>query len=195
MAKQSFLGHLTDKMKNMKSTVSVIIPTHNRAKFLIDALCSVDSQTMKPFEIIVVDDGSTDDTKKILSNSHFKVEYIYQKNGGPAAARNAGIARARGNIIAFLDDDDLLTPGALARCVKQLEEKQSFDVDVVLGIVTRVKGVKKNDNKYTYSKTLTNWSDRILCSGVFQKKVFDKVGLFDTSFLLQSDAEWFLRAR
>ncbi|MBP7832346.1 MAG: glycosyltransferase family 2 protein [Candidatus Levybacteria bacterium] len=179
----------------MKSYVSIIIPTYNRAKFLMDALESVRQQTLPPLEIIVVDDGSSDDTRKVLSESGFKVNYIYQKNRGPAAARNAGIAVARGNVIAFLDDDDLLVPNALELCVGHLERKAAFGVDVVLGIVRSVENVKRAQVGFTYKKKLPVLSDRILFCGVFKRNVFEKVGLFDQTLILNEDTDWFLRAR
>ena len=179
----------------MNSKVSIIIPTYNRAEFLLDALESVRQQSKKPFEIIVVDDGSTDHTRKVLFESTFKVNYIYQKNCGPAAARNKGVAVATGDVIAFLDDDDLLLPHALELCVGHLERKAAFGVDVVFGIVRRVENIKKVKGKLTYKRVLETWSDRILCCGVFRKKVFDRVGLFDQTLFFQEDDDWFLRAR
>ncbi len=115
----------------MKSTVSVIIPTHNRAKFLMEALESVYSQTFKPFEIIVVDDGSTDNTRTALSKSEFNVKYVYQKNSGPAAARNRGISEAKGEWIAFLDADDAWLPGKLAMQLEFI--RKNPDVAMVCG--------------------------------------------------------------
>lgn len=179
----------------MKSKVSIIIPTYNRAKFLMDALESVRQQTSLPMEIIVVDDGSTDNTRKVLSESGLKVNYIFQKNRGPAAARNAGIAVAKGDVIAFLDDDDLLMPNALELCVGNLEKKAAFGVDVVLGIIRSVENVKRGQGGFTYKEILPAGSDQILFCGVFKRNVFDEVGFFDQTLLLNEDTDWFLRAR
>lgn len=179
----------------MRSSVSIIIPTYNRAKFLVEALESVYSQTRKPLEIIVVDDGSTDNTRTALSESEFNVKYVYQKNSGPAAARNAGIAVAKGDVIAFLDDDDLLVPNALELCVGNLERKAASGVDVVFGIIRNVENIKKEQVGFTYKEKLPAWSDQILFCGVFKRNVFDKVGLFDQTLLLNEDTDWFLRAR
>ena len=87
--------------------VSVIIPTYNRSKIVKDAICSVLDQTESDLEIIVVDDGSTDDTHSIVSGiSDDRVFYFFKTNGGPAGARNLGLSKAKGEYIAFLDSDD-----------------------------------------------------------------------------------------
>jgi glycosyltransferase involved in cell wall biosynthesis len=87
-------------------TVSVVIPTYNRECFVRNAIDSVLNQTFTDYELIVVDDGSTDNTADVVGNYGRKVRYIYQQNAGPSAARNSGISAARGRWIAFLDSDD-----------------------------------------------------------------------------------------
>lgn len=93
--------------------VSVIIPTFNRAHYLTQAIDSVLAQTYQNFEIIVVDDGSTDDTAAVLKSYKASVNYFYQENQGPSAARNLGIEMSNGQYIAFLDSDDLWLPEKL----------------------------------------------------------------------------------
>ena len=90
--------------------VSVIIPTYNRAHLVSEAINSVLNQTYQDFEIIVVDDGSTDETCEKLRPYQDKIKYVYVKNGGAAYARNVGMKIARGKYIAFLDSDDLYYP-------------------------------------------------------------------------------------
>jgi glycosyltransferase involved in cell wall biosynthesis len=92
------------------SSVSVIIPTYNGGKFLLDAVNSALQQTYAPLEIIVVDDGSQENILQVLSPVSKRIKYIRQENAGPAAARNTGIRAAKGEFIAFLDDDDLWHP-------------------------------------------------------------------------------------
>jgi len=107
--------------------VSVIIPTYNYAAFIEQAIKSVLDQTFQNFEILVVDDGSTDNTREVIKK--FPARYIYQTNRGAAAARNYGIREARGELIAFLDADDLWLPDKLE---KQL---QMFERDPGIGLV------------------------------------------------------------
>ena len=92
--------------------VSVVIPAYNSGDFLPIAIESVIAQTHLAVEIIVVDDGSTDDTKVVCAN-YLAVKYIYQPNQGAASARNTGISASRGDYLIFLDSDDYLFPEAI----------------------------------------------------------------------------------
>ncbi len=101
--------------------VSVVIPTYNRANLIPAAIESVLGQTYKHVELIIVDDGSTDDTQTVLRSYGDKIRVILQQNAGPAIARNRGIAIAKGDIIAFLDSDDQWLPAKLERQVDSLK--------------------------------------------------------------------------
>jgi glycosyltransferase involved in cell wall biosynthesis len=107
----------------MKSNplVSVIIPTYNRASYLPSAIDSVLHQSHKNVEVILVDDGSTDDTPSVLQSYGDRIRVVTQSNSGPAIARNRGIAVSTGDIIAFLDSDDQWLPTKLERQVRSLE--------------------------------------------------------------------------
>ena len=109
--------------------VSVIIPTYNCAAWIAQAIESVFAQTYTNLEVIVVDDGSTDDTRARLTPWDGRIRYIVQANGGPAKARNRGIKEARGALIAFLDADDLWLPEKLMRQWECLQ--QSADIGLV----------------------------------------------------------------
>jgi glycosyltransferase involved in cell wall biosynthesis len=111
------------------STVSVIIPAYNYARFLREAIDSALAQTRPALEVIVVDDGSTDATPEVLSAYGDRIRVLRQKNAGVAAARNAGIAAARGDSVAFLDSDDAWYPRKLELQLARLE------ADPALGLV------------------------------------------------------------
>ncbi len=96
--------------------VSVIIATYNSGKFIAQAVQSVLEQSCRLHEVIVIDDGSTDETKDVLSGFHDRIKYFYQENQGPSAARNKGIKMAKGGYISFLDSDDLW-PVDLSGCI------------------------------------------------------------------------------
>src|SRR3712207_6270965 len=101
-------------MTNHNPTVSIILPTYNRAKFLPQAFGSIRSQTWTDWELIIVDDGSTDETpeflKELTANFQQPVRYICQENQGAYGARNTGLDHAIGKYIAFFDSDDLWLP-------------------------------------------------------------------------------------
>jgi glycosyltransferase involved in cell wall biosynthesis len=100
--------------------VSIIIPTYNYGRYLSKAVKSCLDQTYRNLEIIVVDDGSTDDTRKIVEGLDSRLVYVHQENQGVSAARNNGLGRARGAFIAFLDADDYLLPDSVAARVEVL---------------------------------------------------------------------------
>jgi glycosyltransferase involved in cell wall biosynthesis len=108
-------------MKQDTPLVSVIIPTYNRAGILKNAIDSALAQTYPNIQLIVVDDGSTDETDELLK-TYPQVEYIKQMHGGQAAARNRGLKHAKGSIVASHDSDDLWLPDFLERSVAKLEE-------------------------------------------------------------------------
>lgn len=111
--------------------VSVIIPVYNGERFISDAIESVINQIYRDFEIIIIDDGSTDNSRLII-NEYLKIysnmRYIYQSNQGPSKARNNGFIHSSGEYIAFLDADDIFEPNRLEEAVKVLDQNNSIDV-------------------------------------------------------------------
>ena len=108
--------------------VSVIIPTYNRATLIGDPIESVLKQTYTDWELIVLDDGSTDDTAQVVAQYGDRVRYVYQENAGETAARNAGFAHARGELISFLDSDDCMLPHNLDTLVHLLDEQSDAGI-------------------------------------------------------------------
>jgi len=139
--------------------VSVIIPTYNRASTIKEALLSIFDQTYLDFEIIVVDDGSTDNTCQIVSelgNQSGKVQYIYQDNRGRSAARNLGVRAAQGDYVAFLDSDDIFLPNKLNVQVLTLEK--NFDFGMAYSTFFRMQ--KKRyvlENAVSPGKKMSGW--------------------------------------
>ncbi len=115
----------------MDPVVSIILPTYNRASFLPEALASIQGQSFSSWELVVVDDGSTDDTREIVEawrrDVAQPVSYGWQENGGAYAARNAGLDRARAPLVAFFDSDDLWLPHHLERCVAAFGDAPEVD--------------------------------------------------------------------
>jgi len=107
----------------MKSLVSVIIPTYNSAQYITEALDSVFKQTHKNMEVIVIDDGSSDNTEEVLKDYADRITYIKKENGGPASARNKGLEIAKGDFIAFLDADDLWLKDKLKWQLKAMDKE------------------------------------------------------------------------
>jgi glycosyltransferase involved in cell wall biosynthesis len=119
-------------------TVTVVIPTYNRADLLEEALVSVAQQSVPPTEVIVVDDGSTDNTEAVMASPGAGVRYIRQANAGPATARNVGLSNATSEFIALLDSDDLWPSDRLARQHELLD--RSPHLDVVFGLEAKFSG-------------------------------------------------------
>lgn len=168
--------------------VSVIIPTFNSALFLPQSIESILKQTYKPFEIIVVDDGSTDDTKEKIRPYFDSITYYYKNNGGPASARNFGIRKSEGELVAFLDADDMWLPDKLSLQIEYIKQNQAigavFAIQMIRGV--REKDVMKfgafvesrmNDG-HIFDELLKN--NFIGTSTIIVKReILDRTGLFD----------------
>lgn len=179
--------------------VSVIIPTYNRAHFLVEAMDSVWEQTYRPIELIVVDDGSTDNTqqvvdewsKKCAEDDQFELRYIYQENKGAPAARNLGLIESSGEYIQFLDSDDSLDATKLDRQVGHLMGhecgvvcsawlvEQSGKTDAV-----RLRGWPPGD-VYVFLLQHNMWT----ASPLHRRAVFLQCGGFDESFSYGQEPE------
>ncbi len=176
--------------------VSVIIPTYNRADLIGEAVTSVLNQTFDDFEVIVVDDGSTDNTKEAIDRIEGPIRYIYQENKGLSGARNPGIDVAGGEYIAFLDSDDLWLPEKLAEQVRLLDQNSSAgfvytDYEFVDG---DGRSLPKPEN-YLANPLRNGWILKHLLSFDFippstvmvRKDCLRSVGLFNTSLKQGTD--------
>lgn len=180
-------------------TVSVIIPTYNRANSVQNAIESVISQDYRPLEIIVVDDASTDETSTIISKyKSNEIEYIrLETNSGPATARNVGICIADGNYISFLDSDDEYLPGRIGKVVDAFETNGNDCIGVCHDIFIRsVDGretIRSVPNKITFGD-IRRRNHLSMAGIVFRADVIEKIGMFDENFPTAEDYDLFLRA-
>jgi glycosyltransferase involved in cell wall biosynthesis len=179
-------------------TVSVIIPTFNRAHMIGKAIKSVLNQTYRDFEVIVVDDGSTDNTKEIIrSFTDKRIKYFkkYKKNRGISVTRNIGIEMARGKYIALLDSDDEWLLEKLDKQIKVLQS-ESPEVGVIYSNLCYIDENGKNMNKlrnpkkegYIYEDLLGRNYVGTSSTLLIRKECFHQVGLFDD--LLNSQQDW-----
>jgi glycosyltransferase involved in cell wall biosynthesis len=127
--------------------VSVIIPAYNAARYLAEAIESVLTQAFQDFEIVLVDDGSTDSTLRVAERYRERVQIYEQTHLGPSAARNAGLRLARGEFLAFLDADDRFLPGKLARQVAYLRANPQVDVVYSNGYGYRITEHRKEEQR------------------------------------------------
>lgn len=191
-------------MRDEKPKISVILPTHNRARLLGKAVQSVLNQTYQNFELIIVDDGSKDNTKKAMQEfTDPRIKYVvHQQNRGAAAARNTGIKCAKGKYIAFQDSDDEWSPNKL-ELQMEIFNKLPYNVDIIYTDMLRIKESGKTE--YWHSPTVTSKSlinpttldYQVINIGIqstlIKKHCFDEVGLFDENFKKYIDLELFLR--
>lgn len=178
--------------------VSVIIATYNRAHFIKEAIESVLAQTYDDFEIIVVDDGSTDNTRDVVTAYGDKVRYFLIEHGNQAIAMNYGIARATGEYIAFLDDDDLWLQDKLQTQVCALDRDPQVGLVGSEVLQVNAKGDvifhwgRKYHDPLTY-EDLYNYNFMNHSITMIRKSLADRVGGFDEKLLTTQDYDLWLR--
>jgi microcystin-dependent protein len=172
--------------------ISVIIPVYNGSAFIADALRDIVSQGYHALDIIVVDDGSTDDLDTVLARIDIPHRLIRQENRGPAAARNRGIQEATGAWIAFQDVDDLWVPGALQRLAQDLVLHAS--APVVHGKIATLYP-REPDGKWRVLSAAAETFPYFIHAGLYRRDVFDRIGGFDETLRYGEDMEWFVRLR
>jgi glycosyltransferase involved in cell wall biosynthesis len=178
-------------MNSEQFFVSAIVPVHNGGKFLAGAIANVLEQDYYAREIIVVDDGSSDGTAEVAAHFKDKIRYVYQTQAGPAAARNHGIKIAKGNVIAFLDVDDLWSSHKLKLQVECLAANPS--VQIVQGLIQQVY-LSSTNKEQVYENYARPYQYINLGSSIYRKSVFEKVGILDETLTYGEDMDWFFRA-
>ena len=179
--------------------VSVIIAAYNSARYIRQAVDSVFEQTYARHEVIVVDDGSTDDTRQLLEPYLNRIQYVYQDNQGPGAARNHGLRLARGEVVVFLDADDYLLPSKLT------DQLACLAADPSLGAVHS--GWRLVDRQGELLRDVQPWREaprldletwvwwRPVCLGamLFRRDWLESAGPFDTQLRQAEDIDLLLR--
>jgi len=178
--------------------VSVIIPTYNRAGMLGDAVGSVLGQTFRDYELIVVDDGSSDDTPRLLASWADKITALRTRRQGVAAARNYGVSNSAGRYLAFLDSDDLWLPEKLEcqlsahRVHPEMRISHTDEIWVRKGrrVNPKDKHAKRGGWIFQYSLPMCRISPS---SVIIERTLFEEVGGFDRRFCVCEDYELWLR--
>lgn len=166
------------KKNNTNNLISIVLPTYNRAKYLSKAINSVLNQTIKNWELLIIDDGSEDETLLLVKeyiNYHSNIRYFFHKNRGAAYSMNIGMENAKGDYITFLGSDDEYLPNHLELRVEYLSENDNIDL---LHSPAKIIGNEFVKDKYDLSKNI-HLDDCILGGTLFGKaEVFNKLGGF-----------------
>ncbi len=182
--------------------VSVIIPTYNRALTIGKSIDSVLEQTYKDYEIIVVDDGSTDNTYEVLRPYWEKIHYVFKENWGISSARNLGLEIAKGRYIALLDSDDFWKPEKLQKQIECFNKHQEYGIIATRCITNTVdrnfntielKKIRRSGKSGWIYKDLFNKNFLRTSSVLIKKECFQKVGYFDESLPRCNDIDMWLR--
>lgn len=170
--------------------VTAIVPVFNGEVRLRSALESIFAQPHRPLQVIVVDDGSSDGSAAI-ARSFPEVEYIWQPNSGVASARNTALRRARGEFIAFLDQDDRWTPDKLEVQLSYFREHPDTDL-----LFARKKNVLEGERPAWLPEEFVTSDPIGFLPGTLlaRRSAFDRAGYFDSTFVNGSDTDWQLRA-
>ena len=181
-----------------KPTVSVVIPAYNSESVIGRAISSVLKQNGVELEIIVIDDGSTDNTRREVARFKDRSRYFFQSNSGPAAARNRGLAESRGEFIAFLDSDDEWLPEYLEKTIPLLLRDENVGLAYSWAIQRNEYGPDKIRNWQSPSRNSWHtilWPDPLQCTPatICRRSVLEKAGNFDTSLKTREDLDLWIR--
>jgi glycosyltransferase involved in cell wall biosynthesis len=172
----------------MSPSISVIVPVHNGARYIRDAIKSILSQTLQVAEIIVVDDGSTDGTAGVVSEMT-NVRYLRQEQSGQANARNRGYAESSGDLIAFLDADDIWTPQKLELQVKALDCDPPFDC--VFGLAVEFRDSPPTADQIELCR---KHEAHLPGAMLVRRQMFAAVGPYDAQWRVGEVVDWYARA-
>jgi glycosyltransferase involved in cell wall biosynthesis len=181
-------------------TVSVVIPVYNGERFVADAIRSVLDQSARPLECVVVDDGSADSTRAVVESFGSAVRYEYQENSGVSRARNRGVELARGELVAFLDHDDVWLPGKLESQLEALHGSGATMVLCGMAVVDAGDAVIGHKRLHSSGDLLTglltfDGTESVSCSssGLIERKTFEALGGFDPKLSTSADLDLLIR--
>lgn len=190
-------------MSNKNPTVSVVIPVYNRGKFVGETVRSVLAQTYRDFEIVAVDDGSTDDSLAVLNSFAGDIQILRHPNGenrGQSAAINLALRRIRGRYVAILDSDDLWAPEKLAVLVEYLEAHPEIGLVYSNGQWVDEEGNSKgviygasHEESSDPAKVLMNCYFALPSNSVVRREAYEKAGPFDESYRTAQDHDMAVR--
>jgi len=181
-------------VKQNRWSVSVIIPVFNCEAYLAEAIDSVLSQTWPPGEIIVVDDGSTDGSRDVARGYSDQIRYVYQENQGIGAARNRGVDLAGGDLLAFLDADDMWLPNKLVVQMAAFESEP--DLDMVLGQVEQFVSPELGpDARATIGDEERVLPGYVAGTVLVKRDSFLRVGPFSTDWRVGEFLDWYAKAK
>lgn len=176
-----------------QAEVSVVIPVYNGERYLAEAIESVMAQSYPPIEIIIVDDGSMDRSASIAKGFGSLIRYFFQPNTGTAEARNHGIRRAKGNLFAFLDQDDLWLKDKLRQQVAAFSEDPLLEV-----VFGKVKPFLSFEMEETLRKRIhcpaAPLSGYTPSAMLIKQEAFSRVGFFETKWRIGEWADWYVRS-
>jgi glycosyltransferase involved in cell wall biosynthesis len=200
-------------MSTQSPLASIIVPAYNYAGFVAEAIHSALQQSYSNIEVIVVDDGSTDDTAVVvraLAEKDARILYVHQKNQGLSAARNTGIQKAQGEFIVFLDADDYLHPQKIQAHIEHFLQKP--DTDISYGRSWYFLSGKPEERFASFELDNTDWMPCVsgnaktvmpalvvnnimpVCSAMLRRSVVTRVGDFDTTLKSLEDWDYWFRA-
>ena len=174
--------------------VSCIIPVHNGEPYLREALDSVFAQTYRPIEVIVVDDGSTDNTERTVAEYDRQLVYVRQQNAGPASARNHGVRVAQGEFVAFLDADDLWRQDKLELQMRRFQTRRDLDYCVTHCQNFWVPELIQEAETYRNHRISLPMPGYVTGTLTARRAAFDVVGPFNIKLNHGDSTDWFLRA-
>jgi len=187
------MASTTDQDMN-SALISCIVPVFNGERYLREALASIFAQTYRQLEIIVADDGSTDNTAAVAGSYFDCVRYLKQNNQGPSAARNLGIRAAMGEFIAFLDADDLWHAEKLERQITRFRARPELDYCVTYSQNFWVSELQAEAEKYRDHRVARPVPGYVTQTLFARRAVFNSVGPFNITLAHGDSMEWFLRA-